>query len=54
MFDIKGENPKPKVFVKSLSLLRSYVFRLHRHDLPGTPDIVLFGRKIAIFVRCCF
>jgi DNA mismatch endonuclease (patch repair protein) len=29
-------------------------FRLHRRDLPGTPDIVISGRKIVIFVHGCF
>jgi len=31
-----------------------YRFRLHRRDLPGTPDIAMPGRKIAIFVHGCF
>lgn len=31
-----------------------YRFRLHRRDLPGTPDIVLPGRKTVIFVHGCF
>jgi len=31
-----------------------YRFRLHRKDLPGTPDIVLPGRRAAIFVHGCF
>ncbi|URD59893.1 DNA mismatch endonuclease Vsr [Sphingomonas sp. KRR8] len=29
-------------------------FRLHRRDLPGTPDIVLPGARKAIFVHGCF
>jgi DNA mismatch endonuclease (patch repair protein) len=29
-------------------------FRLHRRDLPGTPDIVLARHKTAIFVHGCF
>lgn len=29
-------------------------FRLHRRDLPGTPDIVLPGRRIALLVHGCF
>jgi DNA mismatch endonuclease, patch repair protein len=29
-------------------------FRLHRRDLPGTPDIVLPGRKLAVLVHGCF
>jgi DNA mismatch endonuclease (patch repair protein) len=31
-----------------------YRFRLHRRDLPGSPDIVLPARKTAIFVHGCF
>jgi len=31
-----------------------YRFRLHRKDLPGTPDIVLPIRRTAIFVHGCF
>jgi DNA mismatch endonuclease (patch repair protein) len=29
-------------------------YRLHRKDLPGSPDIVLPGRKLALFVHGCF
>ena len=31
-----------------------YRFRLHRRNLPGTPDICFPGRKKAIFVHGCF
>ncbi len=29
-------------------------YRLHRKDLPGKPDIVLPGRRLAVFVHGCF
>jgi DNA mismatch endonuclease (patch repair protein) len=29
-------------------------YRLHRKDLPGKPDIVFIGKKLAIFVHGCF
>jgi len=29
-------------------------YRLHRKDLPGRPDIVMAGRRLAIFVHGCF
>jgi DNA mismatch endonuclease (patch repair protein) len=29
-------------------------YRLHRKDLPGSPDIVFPGRKLALFVHGCF
>jgi DNA mismatch endonuclease (patch repair protein) len=31
-----------------------YRYRLHRKDLPGTPDIVFPARKKVIFVHGCF
>lgn len=29
-------------------------FRLHRRDLPGSPDLVFPGRRAVIFVNGCF
>jgi DNA mismatch endonuclease, patch repair protein len=29
-------------------------YRLNRDDLPGKPDVVYIGRKLAIFVHGCF
>lgn len=29
-------------------------YRLHRRDLPGSPDIAYVGRRLAIFVHGCF
>lgn len=29
-------------------------YRLHRTDLPGTPDVAFIGRRMAIFVHGCF
>lgn len=29
-------------------------YRLHRPDLPGTPDVVFIGRRRAIFIHGCF
>ncbi len=31
-----------------------YRFRLHRRDLPVSPDIVLPGRRAVVFVHGCF
>jgi len=31
-----------------------YRYRLHRRDLPGTPDLVFPGRRKVIFVHGCF
>lgn len=54
MSGIQGKNTKPEMLVRRLLFAAGYRFRLHRRDLPGSPDIVLPGRKIAIFVHGCF
>lgn len=54
MSGIKGRNTQPEILVRRLLFASGYRFRLHRRDLPGTPDIVMPGRKIAIFVHGCF
>jgi DNA mismatch endonuclease (patch repair protein) len=54
MSRIRGANTKPKLAVRSLLHGMGYRFRLHRKDLPGTPDIVLPGRSAAVFVHGCF
>ena len=45
---------KPERIVRSVVHRMGYRFRLHRRDLPGTPDLVLPGRRAVIFVHGCF
>lgn len=54
MARIHGKDTKPELVVRRLLHAMGYRFRLHRRDLPGTPDIVLPGRRKAIFVHGCF
>jgi len=51
---VKGRDTKPEKIVRSLLHRMGYRFRLHRHDLPGNPDIVLPKHRKAIFVHGCF
>ncbi|MFT3857387.1 MAG: DNA mismatch endonuclease Vsr [Aquabacterium sp.] len=54
MQKVKGKDTKPEKLVRSWLHALGYRFRLHRTDLPGTPDIVFPSRKLAIFVHGCF
>lgn len=54
MVAIRGRNTKPEVLVRAMLHREGYRFRLHRRDLPGTPDVVLPGRRKVIDVRGCF
>jgi DNA mismatch endonuclease (patch repair protein) len=51
---VKTENTGPEWEVRRLLHHLRYRYRLHPKNLPGRPDIVFPGRKIAIFVHGCF
>ena len=54
MSAIKSKNTKPEIIVRKLLHSMGYRFRLHKKDLPGSPDIVLPKYKTVIFVHGCF
>jgi len=54
MSAIKSKNTKPEITVRKLLHSKGYRFRLHKKDLPGSPDIVLPKYKTVIFVHGCF
>ncbi|PUB88998.1 MAG: very short patch repair endonuclease [gamma proteobacterium symbiont of Ctena orbiculata] len=51
---VKQKNTKPELIVRTLLHRLGYRFRLHRKDLPGSPDIVLPKYQTVIFVNGCF
>lgn len=54
MAQVKDRDTGPERAVRSLLHRLGCRFRLHRADLPGTPDIVLPKRRTVIFVHGCF
>ena len=51
---VRSKNTKPELLVRSLLHRMGYRFRLHRKDLPGSPDMVLPKYRTAIFAHGCF
>ncbi len=51
---IRSKDMKPEIIVRRLIHAMGYRYRLHRHDLPGRPDLVFPARKKVIFVNGCF
>jgi DNA mismatch endonuclease Vsr len=51
---VSGKDTAPELRVRRLLHGMGFRFRLHRRDLPGTPDIVLPARRKIIEVRGCF
>ena len=54
MTSVGRKDTRPELIVRSLLHEIGFRFRLHRKNLPGTPDIVLPRYKTAIFVHGCF
>lgn len=51
---VRSKDTGPEVAVRRLAHSLGYRFRLHRKDLPGTPDIVFPKHRKVIFVHGCF
>jgi DNA mismatch endonuclease (patch repair protein) len=51
---MKSRNTKPEVLIRKSLTELGLSYRLHRRDLPGTPDIVFSKSKLAVFVHGCY
>lgn len=51
---VKGRNTSPEVAVRRLVWRLGGRYRLHARNLPGSPDLVLPRRRLALFVHGCF
>ena len=54
MSRVRSKDTKPEIAVRSALHRAGLRFRLHRRDLPGTPDIVLPSHGIIVMVNGCF
>lgn len=54
MRKVRGKDTKPELRLRKALHAAGIRFRLHEKRLPGRPDIVLPGRRLAIFVHGCF
>jgi len=51
---VKSRDTGPERAVRAMLRPLAPGYRLHRANLPGKPDIVYAGRKLAVFVHGCF
>lgn len=54
MSAVKSKDTTPELRVRKALHAMGYRFRLHRQDLPGTPDIVLPKYHLCVFVHGCY
>ncbi len=51
---VRSKDSIAELRVRKLVYRMGYRFRLHRKDLPGTPDLVFPGLRKVVFVHGCF
>jgi len=54
MAKIRKTNTKPELLVRRMLFACGFRYRIHRRDLPGTPDIVFPSGKKVVLVHGCF
>ena len=54
MARVRGKDTGPELRVRKVAHALGLRFRLHRTDLPGTPDLVIPRHRLAVFVHGCF
>lgn len=54
MSRVRGRDTAPEMTVRRIAHALGLRFRLHRSDLPGTPDLVFPKWRTAVFVHGCF
>ncbi len=54
MARIRSRNTAPEMLIRRLLSGAGVRYRLHRKDIPGTPDIYIPRLRTAIFVNGCF
>ena len=53
MSRIKKRNTMPELVVRRIAHRLGFRFRLHRRDLPGSPDLVFPRYRTVVFVHGC-
>ena len=54
MSRIRSRDTKPEMIVRRTAHRLGFRFRLHRRDLPGSPDLVFPRHRAVIMVHGCF
>ena len=54
MSRVRSSGTRPEMTVRSALHALGFRYRLHRKDLPGTPDLVFPSRQKVVLVHGCF
>ncbi|MGZ9257325.1 MAG: very short patch repair endonuclease [Candidatus Binatia bacterium] len=51
---VRGKDTRPELVVRRIVHGMGFRYRLHRRNLPGSPDLVFARRKKVIFIHGCY
>jgi DNA mismatch endonuclease Vsr len=54
MARVRSRDTKPEMVIRRMVFRMGHRYRLHRRDLPGSPDLVFVAKRKIIFVHGCF
>ena len=54
MSRVRATDTRPEIALRRALFAKGLRYRLHRRDLPGTPDIVFPSKRKVVFVHGCF
>lgn len=54
MARVRSKDTGPELKLRRLLTAMGLRYRLHRRELPGSPDVAFIGRRTAVFVHGCF
>ena len=54
MARVRSKDTRPEMIVRRTVFKLGYRYRIHKKDLPGSPDLAFPSRRKVIFVHGCF
>ena len=51
---VRSENTKPEMMVRQAIFRAGFRYKLHRHDLPGSPDLFILKYGVVVFINGSF
>ena len=51
---VRSENTKPEMMVRQALFRAGFRYKLHRHDLLGSPDLFILKYGVVVFINGCF
>ena len=54
MRSIKSKDTKPEIILRKYLYTKGLRYRMNYKKLPGRPDLVFIGNKLAVFIHGCF